>query len=420
MIRHFFGSALTAVLLIALAALWLVALAVQEQPLVAKAQPFSPADASRAKQILKRNDPRVSTLHNRRSIQLSQADLQLLTDYLLSLYGKGVARITLNQDHLLLHLTFALPPSDSDRFLNLELRQSASGEQLPQLSIGDLRVPDWLTGVVLREFLPRLLGDQAWTLVDDIEAYRIDAGLLTIRYLWHPGLAQQAGRRLLPALNDDALRFYNSSLDSLTRRNDNSSSLSLVFLLQELFRQGKTRPGRQDPVVENRALLLVVGLYVNGHSIEPLLTSGAQGLVRPLPKQVVLQGRHDLAQHFSGSAALTAIGSRALADAAGLFKELDDSRKGSGFSFRDLAADIAGARFGEAVTDPTPAGRRLEGRIAAGLEDRDLMPETHDLPEYLSESQFERRFGGTDGSGYRKMREEIEQRVASCRLYRDS
>jgi hypothetical protein len=65
--------------------------------------------------------------------------------------------------------------------------------------------------------------------------------------------------------------------------------------------------------------------------------------------RVLLGGRVDFPQHFLVSAALVLEGSGTLSQAIGLYKEMLDSRGGSGFSFTDMAANLAGTRFGEAL-----------------------------------------------------------------------
>ena len=94
-----------------------------------------------------------------------------------------------------------------------------------------------------------------------------------------------------------------------------------------------------------------------------------------------------------------------------------DSRGGSGFSFNDIAADRAGVRFGESAARSATANK-LQTKVGAGIIESDLMPATADLPEYMSEAEFKRRFGGVDGGEYKKMMNEIEQRVAALPLYR--
>ncbi len=59
-----------------------------------------------------------------------------------------------------------------------------------------------------------------------------------------------------------------------------------------------------------------------------------------------LRHRHDWTQHFVVSCGLTEVVGPALAEAAGLLKEqLDAQPGGSGFSFADLSADLAGIAF---------------------------------------------------------------------------
>ncbi|MDJ0892730.1 MAG: hypothetical protein QNK18_16245 [Gammaproteobacteria bacterium] len=45
------------------------------------------------------------------------------------------------------------------------------------------------------------------------------------------------------------------------------------------------------------------------------------------------------------------------------------------------------------------------------------MPRVSDLPEHMSQAEFERRFGGVGSARYSQMKDEIERRVAACLLY---
>jgi hypothetical protein len=101
-----------------------------------------------------------------------------------------------------------------------------------------------------------------------------------------------------------------------------------------------------------------------------------------------------------------------------LYKEIDDSRYGSGFSFNDLAADRAGTKFGEKAVANEDSAQQLHRRLTLGLEDRDLMPEWKDLPEFLSEAEFKRRFTSIDSPAYRALMQKIEQRAADLSVLR--
>jgi hypothetical protein len=126
---------------------------------------------------------------------------------------------------------------------------------------------------------------------------------------------------------------------------------------------------------------------------------------------VTLAGRTDFPQHFSISAALAGTAGSPLSDAVGLYKEVDDSRGGSGFSFNDMGADRAGTRFGEAATRSDGAARQLQRRAAEIVAQSEFFPEVADLPEFMTEAEFKRRFGGIGQPGYQRMMADIERRV---------
>jgi hypothetical protein len=103
-----------------------------------------------------------------------------------------------------------------------------------------------------------------------------------------------------------------------------------------------------------------------------------------------MRGRNDLAKHFFVSVHLTALMGSEAARTAGLVKELRDAQVGSGFSFRDLAADRAGVLFATNV---------LTGRISlddvAKFTVADYLPPLDDLREDMDLESFTKSFGGT-------------------------
>ena len=86
---------------------------------------------------------------------------------------------------------------------------------------------------------------------------------------------------------------------------------------------------------------------------------------------------------------------------------------GSGFSFNDIAADRAGTRFGELAAGSKETAARLQQRLSAGVRERDLMPATDDLPEFMPEAECKRRFGGIGAPAYQQMMANIERRIAA-------
>jgi hypothetical protein len=65
------------------------------------------------------------------------------------------------------------------------------------------------------------------------------------------------------------------------------------------------------------------------------------------------------------------------------------------------------------------SGRDRLGRaVAAGLRESDLMPDVRDLPEFMPQAEFVRRFGGVGKPPYQAMVGRIEQRLDALPLYR--
>jgi len=94
-------------------------------------------------------------------------------------------------------------------------------------------------------------------------------------------------------------------------------------------------------------------------------------------------------------------------------------RGGSGSSFNEIGANRAGARFGKVSSKKSaPGARELAWALAAGVAERDLMPDTSDLPEYMPEAAFRRPFGGLGNPDYEQMIAKIEQRIDATPLLR--
>ncbi len=120
-----------------------------------------------------------------------------------------------------------------------------------------------------------------------------------------------------------------------------------------------------------------------------------------------INGRHDLAQHFAVSCAITALVGEHSAHAIGIAKEMADSRGGSGFSFRDLSADLAGASFAKHLIN---SQLRLSD-IASSFVVEAYLPPGKDLPEGLSEEDFKRQFGSTTDKRFLDKKATIQRQI---------
>jgi hypothetical protein len=121
-----------------------------------------------------------------------------------------------------------------------------------------------------------------------------------------------------------------------------------------------------------------------------------------------LRDRHDLAQHFFISAAIAAGAGRHAAEAAGLAKELHDADGGSGFSFSDWCADLAGIDLNERVR----TGKFPLTRLIAGFRVDDYLPRVSDLKDGMTEAEFARLFGSPSDKRFGQVDDEIRKRIA--------
>lgn len=118
-------------------------------------------------------------------------------------------------------------------------------------------------------------------------------------------------------------------------------------------------------------------------------------------------GREDLLMHFAVSGALAAALNEQLAESAGVLKELKDSQGGSGFSFVDLSADLAGIAFARNLMDHP---ERLS-KFAEGIAVKDFWPDIEGLPEGLDSGAFVSQYGSPSDERYQSVKTDILERI---------
>jgi hypothetical protein len=127
-----------------------------------------------------------------------------------------------------------------------------------------------------------------------------------------------------------------------------------------------------------------------------------------------LRYRRDLCQHFFVSAALTDLVGAVGAEGAGLAKEyLDMSNGGSGFSFTDLCADMAGVEFAKRVKSEA---KELD-TVQAKFDVDHYMPKLEGLRDGIPASKFKSEFGSVSDPKFLKAYAEIRKRVQDLPAY---
>ncbi len=416
--RLFFKLLFLLIILSPLALGGLLYLAIETQPTIASRNPeITPASVARAKRIIEQNDPRKMKSGDRRTISTSAADLDLAANYLAHYYGRGSARVRLHSGGAQAGASLRLPLIPTDLYLNVDanLAENESLARLDSLRVGKVVVPVWAASWAIPRLLPLLAQDFDYhAFINAVKKVDVSEAKLAVTYEWQAELADRIRAVLIPPEEQERLRVYQDHLVKVSQSLP-AKNLSITELLIPLFKLAAVRSDGKPAAAENRAALLVLTIYIDGRSLDKIIPD-AKNWPRPAKHGILLNRRDDFPKHFIISAALAANAGGPLADAVGLYKEVADSRGGSGFSFNDIAADRAGTKFGEFAAQSANA-RTLQKKIRTGIAERDIMPATDDLPEFMQEAEFKRRFGGIDAPEYKKLMANIDRRIAALPLY---
>ena len=428
----------------------------ESTPMVAAGKKLTLEDVKRIKEMIRENDPRMLKDGEITKFSFAERDLNLLLYYGLShspLAEKLNSRIHLNQNSAKVLLTYNLPNNPFGRYLNVSALLIESSGDIPvfikKLKIGGLGIPGWLINPMWQYAQRYFQRYEAYEGViegfKNIENVRLEKGEMFLVYKWQKEVSvkiQKQGRdMLLPVEERKRLLAYNEQLKKIVRAID-KKSISLTDLLRPMFQIAKERTAAGgDPAAENRALILTTTIYALGRDLDRVVgrprpvggltisgqESRDEGIngkeIKPQqqPNRVILtlRGRNDLALHFLVSAAITVSAGGGMADFMGLFKEMDDSRGGSGFSFADLAADRAGVKLANAGTGSSFSANLLQQQMSEQLKESDFMPRVDHLPEGIMELEFKKKYKDLDSATYRIVDEEIERRIVACRVYRE-
>lgn len=397
--------------------------AVQTTALVTPASAMNQSDAMSIQNLLRRHDPRKMQDGEQRTLTLTTRDLNVATNYALRNSELIRSTVSLQANLATAQFTYALPKNPIGQFFNMSVSfaQSGSGLKVDHIAFGDLEFPGRLINpltdlvhTLLQKRYPEYAGISA-----AVQKLTVEADEVQIVYQWKSSLMDQLSARgrdlLLPQKDRRRVEAY--YVEIAARSKHFRRRTPLTDLLQPLFSLAEIRTqSGEDAASEHRALFLALGVALSGSSVGTLLGDGfADSQQKPAPMLLTLADRGDLALHFAFSAAISAAGGGGLADAVGIFKELSDSRGGSGFSFVDLLADRAGVKFAEYAMGAQ--AHVLQQKMASSPREADYMPIIEQLPEGLLELEFKSRYQDLSSRDYALVDDEIERRINACNLY---
>lgn len=398
-----------------------VAAAFEQQARVMAPRDVGLEDVARVFSLLRTHDPRRARPGLVSTALVGERDLEVMVSQGARRWLPLNSRAMFQRDVATLQFSLELPPHPLlvfGRWLNMEVRlvQTAGLPAIETVRVGRLPVPNWVAERLAAGSLSRVAFKAEVDLaLEVVRRVRFAPQQMLVTYAWQGDSLGRLLNGLVPPEELVRLRAYSDRLVEVAVRHKSGWQLPLVEMLQPAFELARKRTlAGGDAAAENRAALTVLTLHANGRGLAQVLPA-ARSWQRPRPLQLLLGGREDFPLHFLVSAALAAEGTTPLSQVVGVYKEVSDARAGSGFSFNDMAANRAGTRFGEKLLQ-SPA--EMQALLASGVRDTDLLPRVDDLPEFMNQAEFIRRFGGVGAPAYNALLADIDRRIAALPLLR--
>lgn len=390
--------------------LWL---AIDDTPLLKMHQGLNRDDIQRAKQLLHVAPEERNEL---KTVVLNQKDVNIAASYLLNHFAENTVQIQISKDLLFVQIAVFVPKTIWGRYLDFHFKLIQNGDsiRIKSFKIGEISVPDPAANYLIPAIAQITPLKKYWQLGEDyIKDIRFTAGGLQVSYL---GTIVEAAKQLAIQKHREYpnLHLYQQQINEIVNQHDPAWRLSLSELLQPLFLSAYQRSSEEAAIQENRAVIIAVASYIYKQELRRYLPIG---LVYSKEYEVFAYKRIDIPQHFIASALLAAVDASLAGVKLGEDKELGDAEHGSGFSFIDLAADLAGTRFGQwAIASPKQA-RELQRRMSEIKDYTAIIPDIKGLPEQMDEQAFNSQFGNTDSQLYKDMIAEIDERIDALPLY---
>jgi len=391
--------------------------------------------SANAKALAVRLKDKVLSSSNLEEFSATQDEINGLIQLAMRGFPRLAGRINVTAWGIEVAFSLHLPENPFGDYINMRagLLPSSEGIVFAHSSIGRMQFSGNTTLVLVRLFLDLLLSDEQGTMfINAVKTVAMQGQEVSVTFKPIPDLEERlhrskerfkAVRDDLALLGDLALvQLYYKKLCEFDSLHVGDSKVSLAWYMSAVFELAKQRvDGGADIVLENRAAILALGIFLGSGRIETLVGSVRTSELEACkdnPHYVVLANRQDLRLHFIISAVLKVISDSGMSDAAGEFKELlDAGQGGSGFSFADLAADMAGVRLAEQLLDKTGNGLQTLTVLAKIKDENVFFPSIDGLPENIPQLQFETQYGSLQDPRYLSMVSKINNRLASLPIY---
>lgn len=421
-------------LLIAGAAV-LAMLTLSFSPLVTQSGPLTAEEVRQVEQWLVDNSPSRFEGQGARDLSLTDEQLNLLTAFALSNIPQlqtVTARFDITGNQAQARVSIPQPVGPLTIYLNLRasFAQDQGRARLLELHAGRLPVPRSImrSAEQIAGYRLAYASTASQELAEarhSVVAYDLGNDLLHLRLEWEPEVLSQLRSQAQQIFVSDEDRqriiayhtvIHNIAAEAVSVRRQISLQAFMPALYQ--LAEERSRLPDSDAVSENRSLLQALLFFVNDLPITQLLGTRDGETLPTNPSMIVmLHQRHDLSRHFVSAAAIAASAGVGIAEVLANSKEVHDARYGTGFSFSDMTANVAGVTLGETSTADQASARHLQQMLARAGSESDYMPEPRTDSDGMDEASFTARFGDRTSPAYLQRLQEIEYSVMALPLY---
>lgn len=404
----------------------LIVLMIESEPVVDVKAAEQVADADTVHELLAQLESSVSDRHQGHTITITTQQFDSIVGFLQRATPDFRGKVTVHPDATRLQASIAIPVDLFDSYLNVDATiLPANFLLLDEVKIGDLHIPGHLA-VGLAEWLVNrwTKSDIATQAREQIEKVSMTEQEMMVSLRPMDGFLRNLNevKNGLSVDQDDELRDLTAyylryiSFQDITLADTPQPAVDFIRLTMKRAAQRSTP---ENAAEHNRAAILALAIFIGHHRVANFVGDvqpDAEKALKPLTPPL-LRGRNDLARHFLISAALKVLSEQGVTLAIGEFKELmDRAMGGSGYSFVDLTADMAGIEFARVATSPVHAVR-VQQLLSEMHDDDVIMPPVDGLAEGLSKDQFIEQFERVDSDAYLQEVAKIKARLATVPLY---
>jgi hypothetical protein len=363
-------------------------------------------------------------------IEVTRTQADSLIGFAQRALPKLAAEIELRQDSAIVNASYKLPSYLLGTYLNVSFIVLEHESLLvDSVQIGDITLPgSWVVSWAESGVNAYTKSAIASTAIQQISKVEINPQQVSVSIFPIDTLLKELKSLSLSTYDDSKqlLRIKTAhylrllmNLGEQQNSNSASSARSLSFYLHHLMKeakflsQDKSSQLSNSATLENEAALYALAIYAGSRRFSSLVgdLSFAIGDT-PIPhKSAVLANRKDLSLHFIFSSVIKLMSEQGISNAVGEFKELmDRGEGGSGYSFVDLAADMAGANFAALAVNPNTA-IQLQDIMSLEANEMLFFPSIEGLDEGMGKTEFKQKYDNVESETYKRVVETINSRI---------